>query len=240
MRKRLSLTQGIGIIEVSIKKSRNSFFSRLSELASTQINLEVAQIPSVSNYIVFAYSYGKDLDKYIVELLSSSVSLRKSKIKRIKYWQDRGLYYILALKSKCEFFKIAEDSQVAILSPYVFNKGIRNYIALGEEKNLENYIYRVKKYYGEYNVSYRYVDTVEHINKLLLRISLLSILFDKLTNNELKVLYLAYRSGYFDYPRRTSLEKLGSNLSLSKVTIDIHLRKAFKKVFEELMRFMEL
>ena len=119
MRKWLTLPQGINIIEVSVKRSRNSFFSKLSELASTQINLEVASIPSINSYIVFAYSYGKDLDKYIAHLYSSTASFRRSKIKKLKYWQDKGLYYIIALKSRCEFFIIAENNQVVILSPHI-------------------------------------------------------------------------------------------------------------------------
>lgn len=127
-----------------------------------------------------------------------------------------------------------------MLSPYIFNKGERKYIVLGEKSDLEHYLNDLMKYYGENNISYRYIDTIEHINKLLLKRSLLSILFDKLTDNELKILRLAYQEGYFNYPRRTSLENIGSALNLSKVTINIHLRKALKKVIEELMRFTEL
>ena len=240
LKKRLSLPQGINIVEVNIESSRNSFFSKLSELASTQINLEVTSIPNTNSYVVFAYSYAKDLDKYISMLYNNTSSFRRSKIRKLKYWQYRGLYYIIALKSRCEFFKLAEENNVVILSPYVFNKGRRKYIVLGEKNSIENYLDDVLKYYGSKNVSYRYVDAIEHINKLLLRRSLLGILLDKLTENELKILRLAYQEGYFNYPRKTSLESIGSALNLSKVTIDVHLRKALKKIVEELMRFMDL
>ena len=227
LKKRLSLPQGINIVEVNIESSRNSFFSKLSELASTQINLEVTSIPNTNSYVVFAYSYAKDLDKYISMLYNNTSSFRRSKIRKLKYWQYRGLYYIIALKSRCEFFKLAEENNVVILSPYVFNKGRRKYIVLGEKNSIENYLDDVLKYYGSKN-------------KLLLRRSLLGILLDKLTENELKILRLAYQEGYFNYPRKTSLESIGSALNLSKVTIDVHLRKALKKIVEELMRFMDL
>ena len=240
LKKRLSLPQGIDIVEVNIDSSRNSFFSKLSELASTQINLEVTSIPNTNSYVVFAYSYAKDLNKHISKLYNNISAFRRSKIRKLKYWQYRGLYYIIALKSRCEFFEIAEENNVVILSPYVFDKGKRKYIVLGEKSSIEDYLDDILKYYGSKNVSYRYVDAIEHINKLLLRRSLLGILLDKLTDNELKILRLAYQEGYFNYPRKTSLESIGSALNLSKVTIDAHLRKALRKIVEELMRFMDL
>lgn len=237
-RNKLYLPEGIEIFRFTIKQSRNSFFSKLSELASTQLNVEITQLPQTSNYVVFAYSYGRNLDKYISDLLKTNLVFR-SKIRRIKYWQNGSLYYIVAIKSKCEFLKLAEDHQIAILSPYFFGSGARQYIAIGEESNMKNYIDHLIKYYGPNNVEFSRVETVNQINKLLLRRSLLSILFDKLTSNELEVLRLAYRSGYFDYPRRSYLENLGTELNLSKVTVSIHIRKILKKIFDELMQFVE-
>ncbi len=237
-RNRLYLPEGIEILKLTIKRSKNSFFSKLSEKASTQLNIEITQLPQANSYVVFAYSYGKNLDRYINDLLRTNILFR-SKIRQIKYWQDRSLYYIIAIKSKCEFFKLAEDHHIAILSPYVFDRGVRQYIAIGEEGSMKSYIDHLTRYYGPGNVEFSRVNTINQINRLLLRRSLLSILFDKLTESELKVLRLAYRSGYFDYPRRSNLENLGVKLNLSKVTVSIHLRKILKKVFDELMQFVE-
>ena len=102
-----------------------------------------------------------------------------------------------------------------------------------------NYEDKLLGYYGEDNVVLRYIDTADRLGRLLAQHSPLGIVLDKLTSKELKVLNLAYSSGYLDYPREISLETLGSNLGLSKVTISIHLRKAFKKIIEEIMRFNE-
>ncbi len=64
----------------------------------------------------------------------------------------------------------------------------------------------------------------------------LSVILDKLTTNEIEVLKQAFISGYFDYPRQMNLDALASSLRLSKVTVSIHLRKAVRKILEEIMR----
>lgn len=239
MKERLALPEENSLVEFIVKRSRDSFFSKLSELSSSQISLEVVRIPNVENYMVFAYSYGRDIDKCIASILNDEKYLTRSKIRRISHWEDKGLHYIIAIKSKCEFFKVAEDSNVAILSPYIFDRGCRKYIALGRRADLENYIEKVLKYYGDRYVSYRWIDRLNHISHILLKRTMLSIIFEKLTDIELKVLQLAYKYGYFDYPRRASQELIGASMNLSKVTVNIHLRKAFKKIVEELMRIKE-
>ena len=88
-------------------------------------------------------------------------------------------------------------------------------------------------------MSYKWIDRLNHISHILLKRTMLSIIFEKLTDIELKVLQLAYKYGYFDYPRRVSQELIGASMNLSKVTVNIHLRKAFKKIVEELMRIKE-
>ena len=236
---RIRLPSDVKIAEVIIKSPRNSFFSKISKLASARLVLEVNPIPDQKKYVVFAYSYGRSFDNYISLLIKSDATLKRSKILRIKYWEDNGLQFIYALKARCEFYRIAEDNNIAILSPYMFDKGARKFVALGDEKDFMNYEDKLLGYYGEDNVVLRYIDTADRLGRLLAQHSPLGIVLDKLTSKELKVLNLAYSSGYLDYPREISLETLGSNLGLSKVTISIHLRKAFKKIIEEIMRFNE-
>ena len=52
---------------------------------------------------------------------------------------------------------------MVVLSPYIFNKGKRKCIVLDEKSNIEDYLDKVLRYYGSKNVSYRYVDAIEHI-----------------------------------------------------------------------------
>jgi len=57
----------------------------------------------------------------------------------------------------------------------------------------------------------------------------------KLTGKQLETLLLAYKSGYFDSPRRVTLRELAGMLNLSPSTVKEHLRKAQRKILEELI-----
>ncbi len=52
----------------------------------------------------------------------------------------------------------------------------------------------------------------------------------ELTRAQERVLQLSYDLGYFDIPRRITLDKLAKQLEISKATLDIMLRRALKKV----------
>lgn len=57
----------------------------------------------------------------------------------------------------------------------------------------------------------------------------------KLTEKQFEVLLFAYKSGYFDNPRRVTLRELAQMLGLSPSTVKEHLRKAQKKILEEII-----
>ena len=57
----------------------------------------------------------------------------------------------------------------------------------------------------------------------------------KLTGKQLETLLLAYKSGYFDSPRRVTLRDLAEMLNLSPSTVKEHLRKAQRKILEEII-----
>lgn len=69
----------------------------------------------------------------------------------------------------------------------------------------------------------------EHLHSILIGRAVPSVITDKLTVSELNVLKSAYDAGFFECPRKTNLNDLSKSLSLSKVTVDIHLRKAIKR-----------
>lgn len=55
------------------------------------------------------------------------------------------------------------------------------------------------------------------------------------TTNQLAMLITAYRSGYFEWPRRVSLTELARELGKSKVAVSKELRYIEKKTFDVLM-----
>ena len=60
-------------------------------------------------------------------------------------------------------------------------------------------------------------------------------ILSKLTRKQLETLLLAYKSGYFDSPRRGTLRELAEMLNLSPSTVKEHLRKAQRKILEEII-----
>ena len=56
-----------------------------------------------------------------------------------------------------------------------------------------------------------------------------------LTQKQLVAIRSAFELGYFDIPRRVSSEDLGEKLRLDPSTLNIHLRKAEKKILSEIL-----
>lgn len=62
-----------------------------------------------------------------------------------------------------------------------------------------------------------------------------SQLEDELTERQLEILKLAYRSGYFERPRGRTAEELADELDVSHPTVSRHLREAERQVFSLLL-----
>lgn len=141
------------------------------------------------------------------------------------------------MKSTCEFHKLIEDNNVSLLVPHTFYRGIREYNVIGIRENLEKYLKNVKSYYGDDLVEWqRYEDLkTPELIKYMLKNSMLSVLMDKLTEQEINVLKAAYYGGYFNYPKNSRQSDIGEQLNISKVTISIHIRKALKKILADLL-----
>ncbi|MDF1532237.1 MAG: helix-turn-helix domain-containing protein, partial [ANME-2 cluster archaeon] len=58
----------------------------------------------------------------------------------------------------------------------------------------------------------------------------ISSALNMLTEKQSAILQLAYRSGYFDRPRKITAEELARKVGLHKSTLLEHLRKAEKRV----------
>jgi len=61
-----------------------------------------------------------------------------------------------------------------------------------------------------------------------------------LSEYERRVLLVALREGYFEWPKRSTLEDIAGELGLSKVTVAEHLRKALKKLVEIYFKSLHL
>lgn len=236
MIKKSPLPKDIGMIHVEIKKPSGSFFGKLSEYSMTRINLEVIKISETPIYLVFAYFPTSDLSDKRLREYRHVLSRLSRHIKKLRWWNDGKMSYILAYKNQCDFMRMAEENKVSILSPYIFERGVRKYIAVGKKENLLKYLDNLKKHYGEEYVAYSPINDPHHLSSLLVGRSIPSVIINKLTLNELRVLKSAYNAGYFECPRRIDLDGLSKSLGLSKVTVDIHIRRAIKKVIDEMFK----
>lgn len=226
------------IMYVEIRKSSRSFFGKLSEHRKTRINLEVIRVSDSPIYLVFGYLPSSDLSSKDLKEYRYLLKKSASHIKKLRWWNEGRMTYILAYKTRCDFMRVAEESKVSVLSPYVFDKGIRKYVVVGRRENLSKYIEYLTKLYGSEYIYYKSIDRPESLCSVLVGRAVPSVITDKLTMSELSVLKSAYDAGFFECPRKTNLNDLSESLGLSKVTVDIHIRKAVKKIVDEVFKFL--
>jgi len=65
-------------------------------------------------------------------------------------------------------------------------------------------------------------------------------LLSSIPDRQRELLNLALEEGYFDIPRRVTLEELAEEMGITKTTASNHLRKAEREIMEFLIRYIEL
>ncbi|MEM0379037.1 MAG: helix-turn-helix domain-containing protein [Sulfolobales archaeon] len=235
----LLFDQDVVFYNIRVKTAKNSFLGKVSELNGSRVLVNVYKLPGSDLYFIVALTYGREISKIIKQLMIDDFYLRKSKIVRIRVQKIDDLYVIYGLKRVCEFYKLAQDNDIHILSPYLFDKGSRDYLVLGSRDRMESYLKQLRDYYGAYNVEFNPIDSIEKFTSTIMKESMLNIILDKLTPSEQVILKKAFETGYFEYPKNAGQYEIGSYLGLSKVTISIHLRKAFKKIIKDFIQFIE-
>ena len=234
---RFRLDKGdLGVVSVRINSPYNSFFGKVSELSGSRIVMSTYKVPGSDSYYVLALSSDKGVREYVGEVAKHEKYVKRSKIKELRHHYGDDMLVIHGVKSRCEFLGLAEDSRVILLMPYIFHRGTREYLVLGRRGSLNKYLDHIERYYGMGHVEWRELSDPEDLVKSILGGSILSIIADRLTEQELRVLRTAYEGGYFNYPKDSRQADIGSMLSISKVTISIHLRKALRKIVSDVIR----
>lgn len=229
----------ISIFNVRIRTTKSSFLGKISELSGSKILVNVYPVPKENLYVIIALTYGANVDKIMKQLLMNDYYLRKSKIISVKSSRIDDLYMIYGLKRECEFYKLAQACNVHIISPYIFIRGSRDYLVVGKEDSISGYIERIVEYYGRENVDIMNLNGPEKIMAGIMKNSIMNIVLDKLTPAERRIVKNAYEKGYFEYPKVAGQDEIGSYLGLSKVTVSIHLRKAFRKIIKDLVYLID-
>ena len=231
--------QNIAFYNIRVKTAKNSFLGKISELNNSRVIVHVYKVPGRDYYFIVGLTYGREINKIVKQLMIDDYYLRKSKIVKIRIQKIDELYVIYGLKRVCEFYKLAQDNNIQIITPYLFDKGGRDYLVLGDREDLEKYLKELKNYYGSHNIEYSSIDSIEKLSSTLMKESVLNIILDKLTPSEWRILKMAFETGYFEYPKSAGQYEIGSYLGLSKVTVSIHLRKALKKIIKDFIEFVD-
>ncbi len=144
------------------------------------------------------------------------------KDKRIKKFVIRG-NQLLTLIEGSDFVAHAFDPSLFFISPVLQKDGFEYWeIGSWERKTL-------LKFYND-------VKTFGDIKMLKLRREVPSFIvhqaLPKLTMRQEEALHLAQDLGYYEYPRKISVEELAKRLKVPRTTFQAHLRKAEKKMME--------
>ncbi len=113
--------------------------------------------------------------------------------------------------------------EIFFIKPVTVKPDGYEYIEFGswDKKNLTNFMKKVKKWLKIYDFSIK-KDKVTDIY--------LPHLMPKLTEKQKNAVSIAYQQGYYEYPRKTNIERLSKTMKVSPSTFQEHLRKAEEKL----------
>lgn len=182
-----------------------------------------------NNYYFIAVGIVQGEEKNKKKFFSEFKKLKKAKKgRRVKLLEVEGDFFVaITYHTKDEemerYINIFYDPSIIHFNPVVvYSNGWEEWeVASASRKNIERMIEIGKKLY----------------NLKLLKIGWRKIknfgfmtILPKLTDKQRKALELAIQHGYYEYPRRISLDKLSKIAKLSFSTLQAHIRKAENKI----------
>lgn len=225
-----SLPGRIRAVEVATLSTSQSFFAKLSR--STRSTVELFVYPYERLYLTVGY-----LPKAVSrEELYNVLGDERGKVLEMTVERSpvpQGTY-VVALKERCEFYRLLETYGVVISVPYRISDGRRSFCIFGEERELERYLENLESFYGSKNVVYRATRVNECVRR---QVSALvrNFVLSQLTEREMQVLLKAYQSGYISSRRRVDLGELAGMLHIAKPTASLTVRKAIEKLIRGLL-----
>jgi predicted DNA binding protein len=147
------------------------------------------------------------------------------KDKRIIKFENKKNFFIVLYRQEARL-SILFDPSVILTKPIVIDKGEEIYeVGFFDKKDLIKYIKDLKKNYkGLYEIN------IEKIySKKLSSLFLLKMLPD-LTDKQREAIDLAIKHGYYNSPRKISVQELAKISGLSFSTFQVHLRKSEEKL----------
>lgn len=183
---------------------------------------------SISGYPVSTYEKSNSIYIYLVGLIFGD---KKSKNKFVKDFNKGEKTQHLERKDDFVIGQIKEDTKLKAmynhklihLKPIIINEKGINFWTIGswDRRELLRFIQLVEKHYDGELIS------IEQEN--IKSFSILNIQ-PEVTKKQKRAMEIAIKQGYYEYPRKTSVQDLAKISKLSFSTFQAHLRKAEKKL----------
>lgn len=116
------------------------------------------------------------------------------------------------------------DLDLIPTTPTIISPDVVTASYIGADEELRRYVQMVKTHVGKVrNMTFK---RAVYQNKDILTV---------LTEKQREILTMAYRSGYYDYPKGISSERLAKRVKVGRTTLVQHLRKAEGRILGEIM-----
>ena len=163
-----------------------------------------------------------------ISVLESTPQVREIKILE----KRRRSCSLMLIKDFCDFYDKIMSKRILVLTPYVMSRGLRKFIAVVPDKGELNAFHKMLERHGQVLSRERltFEQAMSHLERNVVSIDLNSML----TPRQLEILSIAYRHGYYDWPRKIRLDEISSLMKISKTTVSEHIRRAELKI----IRFM--
>lgn len=157
----------------------------------------------------------EDIEKFVQ-------AIRKDK-RCIEFKGDGNVYLsYLRLESSDYHTTNYYTPKIFLLKPIVHKDGKEDwYFGAWEREIIVEMLNTFKKYFNVEVLSMKEGDFTDVF---------IPQVMPKMTEKQKQALRLAIKEGYYTYPRKTELKKLGKIMNISRVTFQEHLRKAESKV----------
>jgi len=141
---------------------------------------------------------------------------------------------LILIKNFCDFYDKIMSKKILVLTPYIMSKGLRKFIAVVPERSELNMLSKMLEEHGQVINKERlsFEQAISYLEKNIVSVDLNSIL----TPKQLEILDLAYRYGYYDWPRRIKLDEISKLMNISKTTVSEHLRRAELKILNFILK----
>lgn len=180
-------------------------------------------------FIAMCLIKGKEEDKknYFKELGKLKCATQGRKL---EFLEKEGDFFIMITSHSASqelklYVNVAYNPSLIHIKPVIWHEdGWEEFeVACVERKDLEKLIDAGEKKY-EFKL-------LEFKNKKIKNFGFLTM-FPELTDKQKNALEFALKSGYYEYPRKTSLDKLAKSSKLAFSTFQKHVRKAENKILK--------